>query len=121
MKLKSKLGDFGEKVAVNYLKEKDYTICERNFRMGRYGEIDIIAEKEGFLIFIEVKTRVSKLYGSPREAVTLAKQRKIRRVAEYYLMITGKMSCMPVIAFDCIEIISDGKVVKELNHIQHCF
>ena len=121
MKLKGSLGEFGEKVAIDFLEENAYLICERNFRMGRYGEIDIIAEKEGVLTFIEVKTRTNKIYGRPSEAVTLAKQNKIRRVAEYYLMITGKMSCMSVSAFDCIEIITDGKVVKELNHIQHCF
>ncbi|MDO4178293.1 MAG: YraN family protein [Phascolarctobacterium sp.] len=120
-KFQSKLGEFGEIMSIRYLRKKGYKILARNFRMGKYGEIDIIAEKEGVLTFIEVKTRTNRLYGSPCESVTSAKQKKIRRVAEYYLMITGKMSCMPVIAFDVIEIISDGVVVFELNHFPQCF
>lgn len=121
MRFQNKLGKFGEQVALHYLEDNKYTILAKNFRMGRYGEIDIIAEKEGVLTFIEVKARTSKRYGSPAESVTFVKQQKIRRVAEYYLMITGKMSCMPVIAFDVIEIITDGIVVSSLHHYQQCF
>lgn len=121
MMSQNNLGKFGERVSVTYLKKAGYIILATNFRMSRYGEIDIIAEKEGILTFIEVKCRANKKYGSPAQAVTLGKQRKIRRVAEYYLMITGKMSCMPVIAFDVIEIVSDGIVIKEFNHYRQCF
>lgn len=121
MTYQNNLGKFGEQAAIQYLWKNGYKVLYKNFRMGRYGEIDIIAEKEDVLTFIEVKARTSKRYGSPAESVTYAKQKKIRKVAEYYLMITGKMSCMPVIAFDVIEIISDGIVLYELNHYKQCF
>ena len=121
MMSRNELGKIGEQLAARYLRNNGYKILSQNFRMGRYGEIDIIADKEGVLTFIEVKTRTSKRFGSPAESVTYDKQRKIRRVAEYYLMITGKMSCMPVIAFDVIEIITDGIVANELHHFKQCF
>lgn len=121
MKYPNELGKFGEEISIEYLRKNGYKILARNFRMGRYGEIDIIAEKEEILTFIEVKCRATCKYGNPAEAVTLAKQKKIKKVAEYYLMVTGKMSCMPVIAFDVIEIISDGIVVEKFHHYQQCF
>ena len=77
-----KLGLYGEELACKYLQAKGYVILERNFRCRRFGEIDIVASKAGVLSFIEVKTRCSSRYGKPAEAVTLAKQRKIYRVAQ---------------------------------------
>lgn len=59
-------------------------MLERNFRC-RYGEIDIVAEDEHDLVFVEVKTRRGVAYGRPEEAVTLRKQRKLIELALYYL------------------------------------
>ena len=61
-----------------------YTILERNFRC-RYGEIDLVAEHEEDLVFVEVKTRRGNAYGLPEEAVDLRKQRKIVEVAHHYI------------------------------------
>ena len=61
-----------------------YRIVERNFRCS-YGEIDLIAEEEDELVFVEVKTRRGTAYGLPEEAVTVRKQQKIVQVATYYL------------------------------------
>ncbi len=77
------LGNFAENYAVLLLECKDYKIIGRNFRC-KLGEIDIIAEKDGILVFVEVKARWSRKYGKPEEAVTPAKVRTIRRVADYY-------------------------------------
>ena len=115
------LGMYGENLACKYLEAKGYVILQRNFRCRRYGEIDIIASKAGVLSFIEVKARASQRYGKPAEAVTLAKQRKIYRCAEYYLQCAGLISCMPVLSFDVVEIIIKGSVGVQLLHYPHCF
>lgn len=79
-----KLGDFGEKIARLYLEKNKYKIVEMNFR-GKQGEIDIIAKDQKELVFIEVKTRTSIKYGSPVDAVTYIKQKRIYKTAEYYI------------------------------------
>ena len=116
-----KLGLYGEDLACKYLQAKGYAILERNFRCRRFGEIDIVASKAGVLSFIEVKTRRSSRYGKPAEAVTLAKQRKIYRVAQYYLQMRGLASRIPVLSFDVVEIIIEGSAGMRLFHYPHCF
>jgi putative endonuclease len=71
-------------LAAEELARQGYSVIERNFRC-RHGEIDLIAEEGGDLVFIEVKTRRGNAYGLPEEAVTLRKQQKIVQVATYYL------------------------------------
>lgn len=78
------LGQLGERLAAQRLLDCGYRILERNFRC-RYGEIDLIAEDEHDLIFVEVKTRRGDGFGRPEEAVTVRKQHKIIQVASYYL------------------------------------
>lgn len=78
-------GDNGEDIAVKYLIENGARIVARNFRC-RLGEIDVIAEYENYLCFIEVKLRNNTAYGCAIEAVTPAKQKTIRMVAQVYLM-----------------------------------
>ena len=78
------LGQYGESKACEYLCSNEYELVARNVRT-RYGELDIIAKKAGILIVIEVKTRRSKKYGLPCEAVTALKQNHIRRSTELYL------------------------------------
>lgn len=78
------LGRLGEDFAASVLEEKGYAIEARNFRC-KFGEIDLIAEKDGILCFIEVKTRQSLRYGLPAEAVTQEKQRRMRKSARVYL------------------------------------
>jgi len=89
--IKRKLGDMGEKIAVDYLKKHDYQILERNFKKP-WGEIDIITQKNKGLIFIEVKTRTvpqgQSLRDSPypEESVRSSKQQKLIRAAQTYLL-----------------------------------
>ena len=116
-----KLGLYGEELACKYLQAKGYVILERNFRCRRFGEIDIVASKAGVLSFIEVKTRCSSRYGKPAEAVTLAKQRKIYRVAQYYLQCAGLTSRIPVLSFDVVEIIIESTAAISIRHWPHCF
>lgn len=76
-------GDLGEGYAVKLLKKEGYRILERNYR-GRFGEIDIIAKDNDTLVFVEVKTRWSKKYGKPEEAVNKRKLKIIKKVGELY-------------------------------------
>jgi putative endonuclease len=78
------LGRTGERLAAEALISRGYRILERNFRC-RYGEIDLIAEDEHDLVFVEVKTRRGSVHGLPEEAITARKQQKIIEVATYYL------------------------------------
>ncbi|EFS21466.1 hypothetical protein FSBG_00963 [Fusobacterium gonidiaformans 3-1-5R] len=82
-------GNEYEERAVNILRENQYQILERNFRIFQ-GEIDIIAEKDGVLVFIEVKYRKNRNFGYGKEAVDSRKLGKIFRVAEYYKTYCGK-------------------------------
>ncbi len=77
-------GPLGEAYAADHLAAKGYTITVRNYRT-RCGEIDLIAEKDGFLAFVEVKTRREGAWGGPAAAVTRQKQRRLILAAEGYL------------------------------------
>ena len=78
------VGATGEDLAAAVLKKQGYQILERNYRTP-LGEIDLIARHRGVLVFVEVKTRRSRKFGSPQEAVHPAKQERLRNLAEYYL------------------------------------
>ena len=104
-----------EKIAEKYLLDKNYIIKEQNFS-SRFGEIDIIAESNGVLHFIEVKGRKNLDYGYPREAVSKSKQKRIISAAKYYFMLVGMDDVL--CQFDVIEIILDGNII---NHIENAF
>lgn len=78
------LGDAGEDLAAAALRKQGYKILERNYTTPM-GEIDVIARHDKSLVFIEVKTRRSDRFGPPQEAVSPAKQARLRRLAEYYV------------------------------------
>ena len=85
MKGKRGWGEIAENHAAQLLKKNGYKVLEKNFR-NKVGEIDIIAQEEDTLVFVEVKARRSRKFGLPAEAVNARKLYKIRRVGEYYLM-----------------------------------
>ena len=78
-----RVGAWGENVAAEYLETRGYTVVGRNVRTP-YGEIDILAEKDGFIIFVEVKTRTSTSLGPPEISVTPRKQEHMIAAAEHY-------------------------------------
>ena len=81
---KQKLGKFGEDMAVSILEKMGYRILERNFRT-KLGEVDIIAEENKDLVFIEVKNRRNLSFGSPQSSVNLRKQMRLVRLALVYV------------------------------------
>ena len=77
------VGGWGEKIALGYLEGHGYKVIARNVRTP-YGEIDIVAEKDGFTIFVEVKARISGSLGPPEISVTPRKQAHMVAAAEHY-------------------------------------
>ncbi len=76
-------GDLGENFAKELLVSSGYKIVTSNFR-SLFGEIDIIAVKDGVLVFVEVKTRWSNKFGAPEEAVDKRKLGKIKKAGEFF-------------------------------------
>ena len=77
-------GKFGEKIAERFLVSRGFSILNRNFR-APFGEIDLVAERDGCIVFLEVKTRTSERFGSPLSSITETKQKHILKNCRYYL------------------------------------
>ena len=107
-------GRIGERIALQFLKNKGYTIIATGFRT-RFGEIDIIAENTGFLTFTEVKMRKNHNFAYAREHVNKPKQKKITATANIWLM-KNHTALQP--RFDVIEIYTER---KEIIHIKNAF
>jgi len=110
-------GKEAEQIACSFLIQKDFSIIEQNYRT-KFGEIDIIANHENYLVFIEVKARHSTRKGIPKEAVNFSKQKKIINTANYYLKQKGILNTK--VRFDVVSILSlNNKLEFEL--IQNAF
>ncbi len=105
-------GRKGENAAARYLKRKGYKILERNWR-NPFGEVDIIATADGVVAFVEVKARLTDVFGAPSEAVGRQRQRRYIDAARCYFA-DREMDC--VVRFDVIEV--EG---RRLNHIVSAF
>ena len=112
---KSSIGKFGEDTAVKYLESKGYSIICRNYH-SRYGEIDVIAENEFYIVFVEVKCRKYDTFISGIDAVDKRKQGKIIKTAYVYLQ-NNKIEKQ--IRFDVIELRIGNKVY--VKHIENAF
>ncbi|MEA1885823.1 MAG: YraN family protein [Bacteroidota bacterium] len=110
------LGKNGEQLALKYLKDNGYRVIEKNWLTGRK-EIDIIAEDDEFIIFIEVKTRMADFQVHPREAVSVPKQRNMIYAAQTYIQ---RNEIEKEARFDIISIIMDGPK-HELEHVKDAF
>ncbi len=84
MAKRSEVGAWGEAIAAKRLAEQGYTVLARNWRAG-HGEIDIIVERAGDIIFVEVRTRRSDAFGTPEESITPRKRAKLIETALAYL------------------------------------
>lgn len=125
-----KLGVLGEKLAADYLEKNGYTIVDKNVRMSK-NEIDIIAEDDFFIVFVEVKTRSvqhegSSLYGSPARAVDFKKRSNTVKAAIDYLRInyTEKQPRIDVIEVYMKERDEEKNIypqVLSINHIRDAF
>lgn len=111
------LGCEGEGLAVTYLERHNYKILQRNFRC-RSGEIDIVARDGKTTVFVEVKTRKSRLYGPPQLSVTPFKQRQISKAALTWLAKKGQLEVCA--RFDVISITFIGQQ-PQIEHISNAF
>jgi putative endonuclease len=112
----NELGKLGEEKVVEYLKEKGYRILHRNWRFIK-DELDIVAETDEFLVFVEVKTRSNDTWGDPDEAVNLKKQKLIIRAANAYII---ENNCTKEARFDIISVLLPPHSVN-INHIENAF
>lgn len=107
-------GKLGEEIASKYLIKKGYKIIERNFRKG-YGEIDIVAIYQNILVFIEVKTRTTDLFGGAKESISRAKIHTLINTAQFYKFTHKNLP--EALRIDAILI--DLGSSSEASHIEH--
>lgn len=106
---RSRIGRSAEIAAAAELGRRGYRIIGSNYRCAR-GEIDLVAEENGSLVFVEVRCKRSGEYGTPAESITAAKKQKLLVTAQYYLAEHDikDRDCR----FDVVEVISaDGKLI----------
>lgn len=107
------LGGHGEALAAGWYEQRGYEIVERNWRVAE-GEIDLVIRRDHVLVFCEVKTRTSDRFGTGAEAVTPAKQRRLRRLAAAYLRGSGSSSRAQTVRFDVASVTGrDVEVIEE--------
>ncbi|MGQ9707332.1 MAG: YraN family protein [bacterium] len=114
---RAELGRKGEEIAKRFLASQGYQIVTTNYR-SRYGEIDIICQDRDTVIFVEVKSRTSQIFGSPAEAVNRLKQKRLHRLAQEYL-IDHNLESRPV-RFDVLSLLFLPDDVQ-IEHITGAF
>ncbi|MGO5029682.1 YraN family protein [Candidatus Agathobaculum pullicola] len=112
-------GAWGERTARDYLERAGYRTVETNFRT-RLGEIDIIASRGEYIVFVEVKTRKSDRFAAAREAVTAAKQQRITAAAALWLQ-QHPSGLQP--RFDVVEVYGEegATVAPRIYHLENAF
>ncbi len=108
-------GQAGEQAVAEELERQGYEIVTRNYH-SRYGEIDIIAKKDGFLAFVEVKARNPRSKGTPAEAVTPTKRKKLIETALLYMQ-ESRSTLQP--RFDVAEVYFDGKEAGKVSRVRY--
>jgi putative endonuclease len=126
MRIKDALGRYGEDLAANHLTDAGLVILDRNWRC-RAGEIDIIAADGPTLVFCEVKTRSSLIYGLPAEAVTAVKAARIRRLALDWLNDLRHddgerpSAYWPILRFDVVSVLRQRGLPPVVDHLVDAF
>ncbi|MCR5655947.1 MAG: YraN family protein [Butyrivibrio sp.] len=115
---KREIGAYYESIVCDYLAENGIKILERNFRC-KLGEIDIVAEDNGYISFIEVKYRAGSKYGTAEAAVDFRKQKTVCRVSDFYCKRYGLSENQPR-RFDVAAVnVEDG--AAKINYIKNAF
>ena len=112
----NELGKKGEQAAATFMKSKGYKVLERNWRIYRH-EIDIVAEDEEYIIFVEVKTRTTREWGNPEDFIGKGKIKRIVEAADLYLQDSD---IDKPARFDIISAVWDGQNF-EIEHIDDAF
>jgi putative endonuclease len=112
----TELGKLGEKMAAEFLQKKGYHILKQNYSFGK-AEVDIVAEKNNQMVFVEVKTRQSAYLSDPEYTVSMKKQKQIIKASDAYLK---QFNIELESRFDIITIIVNGNYTK-LEHMEDAF
>jgi putative endonuclease len=111
------LGDEGERIAERWVARRGWRIVSRRFRSG-HRDIDLVAEHEGTIVFIEVKARRGASFGGPVAAVNWRKQRELTRSARVWIDRHGRPA--EAYRFDVIGVLMDGESVR-VRHVLNAF
>jgi putative endonuclease len=114
---RQEVGKLGEKAAQKFLKKRGYRIRETGFRC-RHGEIDIIAQKRDYLVFVEVRTKSNLDFGTPEESITQVKKERLIASALTYTTSHDNLPPLWRIDFVAIELDDKGKI-KRIDHIEN--
>lgn len=115
MDVRRRFGNAAEVVAARFLEGKGYKILAHQFRT-RFGEIDLVAEKDDELVFVEVKARKNLNYGYPEAAVDDRKMRKLAAAADIYMEQQKKDDCL--YRFDVLAMLLKEDGGFEIEHLE---
>ena len=110
-------GELGERIAERWLRRQGWRIVQRRFRSG-HRDIDLVAERDGLVAFVEVKARRGQRFGDPVEAVNWKKQRELGRSARVWIARHGRVP--EAYRFDVIGVLVAGPRVR-VRHIENAF
>jgi len=116
-KKKQETGKTGEILAVQHLLDHGYDILETNFRC-YLGELDIVARENNTLIFVEVRAKTGKKFGSALESITAEKSRRLKRLASFYMrqQYHKELSCR--IDFIALQLSKYDYSLEQIDHIK---
>jgi len=117
MAIQQEIGNRGEQLAVGYLEHKGYQILQTNWRFKR-AEVDIIAQVDDIIVFIEVKTRSYDFYGPPDAFVNARKQKLVTDASHAYI---EQEEYEGAIRFDIIAILIEDQASPKINHYEDAF
>ncbi len=115
MRAKDALGRHGEQLAAEYLESAGFRILERNWRCAE-GEIDIVAVERRVLVVCEVKTRSGKRYGTPLEAISRTKHKRLRRLAILWLVAHGVL--FDQVRIDVVGLVREASGEFTIEHVR---
>lgn len=118
MRTTTELGVRGERIAAAYLTDHGLRLLDRNWRC-REGELDIVAREGDAIVFCEVKTRRRTGFGHPVEAVTPAKQRRLRTLAQRWLATHREHA--PDLRFDVVGVLVPPTGPAVVTHLRGAF
>ena len=117
-KVRKAVGEYGERVAERYLTAAGLVVLDRNWRCSD-GELDLVLQDGPDLVFCEVKTRRSEIFGRPAEAIRAAKVHRLRKLAGRWLLATGARA--REVRFDVVEVLMHQRDGVQVEHIRAAF
>lgn len=114
---RKRVARLGERITENFLVSRGFRILDKNF-VTPYGEIDLVAERDGFVVFVEVKTRTSCRFGPPLASITETKKKHVLKNCQYYL--NNFDLCETPCRIDAVGVIlDDDHAFRKLEHVKN--